>query len=120
MDNKEFFPTVYVGERKSGKTTRILEEASKTGLPILASNIMMKRYLEGTAKQLGFTSVTVITLDDLKDRRVNKVYIDEAQLMLEHLLKVSIASMSVTTYDLVDLGNEKEPWTREGLEPPTP
>lgn len=108
MDNKEFFPTVYVGERKSGKTTRLLEEASKTGIPILTHNIMMKRYLEGTAKQFGFTNVTVITPDALEHGRYEKVIIDEAQLMLERLLRVKIASMSVTTYDLVDLGQEKD------------
>ncbi|TKI55112.1 hypothetical protein E8L90_06370 [Brevibacillus antibioticus] len=84
MHNKEFFPTVYVGERKSGKTTRLLEEASKTGIPILAHNIMMKRYLEGTAKQLGFTNVTVITPDALEHGHYEKVIIDEAQLLLRY------------------------------------
>lgn len=106
--SKDYFPTVYAGERNSGKTTRLLERAAATRKPILTHNTLMKKLLEDSAKRIGFNDIKVITVNELEGMRVDEVIIDEVQLMLQHLLKVRIDSMSATTYELVDLGGTKE------------
>ncbi|MBU7320287.1 hypothetical protein [Paenibacillus oleatilyticus] len=103
MDPKDFYPAVYAGERNSGKTTRVLERADATSIPILTRDNNMKRFLEGVAKRLKFSNVKVITPNELKRMDIKRVIVEEAQTMLEYLLGLGIDSMSVTTYDLVEL-----------------
>lgn len=110
---KEVFSTLYVGERKSGKTTELIKRAIERKLPILAHTKKMKVYLMWFSEQLDLGDVEVITVEDLQGRRnYEKVLIDEPQLMLQRLLKVNVDAMAVTTYDLVDLGERKE-WRDE-------
>lgn len=101
---KQFFPKVYIGSRKSGKTTALLQRAEATKTPILAHNENMRAYLKHEAKRMGFESVQILTISDLqKDGRQKpeKVIIDEVQMMLERLLGTRVDSFSATSYDLV-------------------
>ena len=107
--DKGLYPTVYAGGRRSGKTTQLLKKAAISGVPVLTPNIHMKSYLQGVAKSLGLESVNVITVEELNKVRSlglstpKKVVIDEAQLMLETLLRVKVDEMTVTTYTLSDM-----------------
>ncbi|NEZ45282.1 hypothetical protein [Paenibacillus alvei] len=108
MNPKEFFPSVYTGTRKSGKTTQLLLRANTTGIPILAHKDIMKNYLERAAKRMGMHNVKVITRRDLERNKVEKVIVDEAQFMLEQFIGTKIDSLSVTSYDIVQLEELQE------------
>jgi len=103
MEYKDLFPDVYIGPRKSGKTTNLLIIANAKNVPILVHNQPMKRHLEDYAKRLGLKNVRVITLYELDRGSVGGVIVDEAQLLLEQLLKVRIDSLSITTYNHIEL-----------------
>lgn len=109
MEPKDFHPSVYIGTRKSGKTRELLLRAHVNRIPILAHNNIWKKNLEGRAKRMGLYNVKVITLNELQRSKVDKVIIDEAQLMLQRLLGVNIESMSTTSYDIVELEEIQEP-----------
>ncbi|WP_212942476.1 hypothetical protein [Paenibacillus antibioticophila] len=101
---KQFFPKVFVGSRKSGKTTALLQRAEETKIPILTHDENMKSYLKSEAKRRGHENVKVLTVNDLhKDgrRKPEKVIVDEAQLMLERLLGTRMDCFSATSYDIV-------------------
>lgn len=108
MCPKDFHPDIYVGSRKSGKTTRLLLRAHETKIPILVQDKKMKRYLESVAKGIGLHSVKVITLKELEENKAKKVILDEAQLMLEHFIRAKIDSMSITSYEIVQLEELQE------------
>lgn len=109
MNPKDFHPSVYIGPRKSGKTRELLLRAHVKRIPILAHNNVWKKCLEDRAERMGLYNVKVITLNELKRNKVDKVIIDETRLMLERLLGVSIESMSTTSYDIVELEEIQEP-----------
>lgn len=93
------FPSVYIGPRKSGRSTQLINLSAEKGIPILAHNSYMKSYLLGLAKDMG-KSIEIITLKDLEDRSFRTdVIIDEVQLMLETIMRIKIRAVSVTTYD---------------------
>ena len=103
MEYKDLFPDVYTGPRRSGKTTNLLVISNAKKVPILVHNQHMKHYLEESAKRWGLKNVRVITLHELSNEKVDKVIVDEVQILLEHLLKVRIDSMSLTTYNQIEL-----------------
>ncbi|MNW48397.1 hypothetical protein D3C74_257600 [compost metagenome] len=102
---KASYPTVFAGGRCSGKTTRLLREASERGLAIVTLRREMKRCLKQKANEIG-VEVEVLTVDEINQRKFlgvpspKKVLIDEAQLMLDKLLGVNTVGMSITTYHL--------------------
>ncbi|MCY9758958.1 hypothetical protein M5X06_28040 [Paenibacillus alvei] len=108
MHPKDFHPDIYVGSRKSGKTTRLLLRAYETKIPILVQDNKMKRHLESAANRIGLHSVKVLTLKELEGNKAKKVIIDEAQLMLEHFIRAKIDSMSITSYEIVQLKELQE------------
>lgn len=100
---RDRYPDVLAGPRRSGKTTKLLLRANETGIPILVHNEAMKRHIRWTAKQMDLKNVKVITLHDLKCNKVERVIVDEFQSLLEQMLRTRIDTMSVSTYELVEL-----------------
>lgn len=110
MEYKDLYPDVYVGPRRSGKTTNLLVIANAKKIPVLVGNHNIKKCLEDQAKRFGLKNVKVITLDDLKHEKEREVIIDEALPLLEQLLRTRIDSVSVTTYnhiELTEISNEQ-------------
>lgn len=103
---KDIYATIFVGGRATGKTTRLLERANRTSLPIIAHNQNMKRYLEREAASRRLLNVKVWTLEEFKMRKLagiemaKEVLVDEAQLMLESVIGERVRAMTVATYDL--------------------
>lgn len=108
-DYKKMFPKLFFGARKSGKTMALLKLANETGVPILAPTQMVKSYLLDEAKRLGHENVKVVTFHNLKRDGVNvdRVIVDNAEMILRDLLRVKVEAMSITTYDAIDLGSTK-------------
>lgn len=98
---------IYAGSRKSGKTFSLIERSSETGIPILVTNNKMKEFVQGFAKRMGKTNISIITIHEIKSRPQDKVLVDDADRILSVLLKTKIAGMSATATNLVDLGPTK-------------
>lgn len=55
---------IYVGERRSGKSTMLIEMSEKTGATIVAATYPMVRYIKMTAAQMGKKIPDPITVMD--------------------------------------------------------
>lgn len=89
------------GERKSGKTIRLVVESSKSNIPIVVLNEPWKRMVLDTAKWLGVEIPDPITIYEIPkhpDRIRNGVLVDEGQIILQKLLGVPVQTMTVTEY----------------------
>lgn len=78
-----------LGDRRTGKTLRILKLAETTGKPIIVSSRDMKKVTERFAKQLGF-NVKVYSVKEFQDCHMkyefrNGVLIDELGLILQSI-----------------------------------
>jgi predicted AAA+ superfamily ATPase len=103
MEHKDLFPSVFIGPRRSGKTTNLLVLSDIKKIPVLVHNRNVKRCLEEQARRIGLKHARVITLAEMKQQKEKVVVVDEAQSLLEQLLGVKIDSASITTYTCIEL-----------------
>ncbi|MEC0092873.1 hypothetical protein [Paenibacillus macquariensis] len=110
MNINDRYPKLFLGNRRSGKTTQLIKRAAETGYPILAANDAMGSFILLEARQTGYENIRIVSVNQLLNNRrdIGKVIIDESQSILEQLLHVSIDSMSVTTYDATELKSLKD------------
>jgi len=81
--------------RQAGKTTELIRFSYKNDIPILVLDHAHKRVTLSIAEKM-WMFPTVLTLDDIAPPR-RKVYIDNAELMLESLLKVDVEWLAFTS-----------------------
>lgn len=89
---------IYVGERRSGKSTMLIEMSEKTGATIVAATYPMVRYIKMTAGQMGKKIPDPITVMDyirlLASGGISKgqkYLVDELQMMLS-TMNVEVAT----------------------------
>ena len=100
---------VVIGERCSGKTTRLIERSAKEGIYILAPTKNMARCIADQAKEMGLDIPFPVTLDEYlrgnkfqgSSIRRDGLLIDDLDMVL-HLLFRGIPICEVT---LTDRGN---------------
>ena len=92
--------------RRSGKTTKAVIEAAKTGNYIVVANRYHRQGVLEIAEGLGL-KVNVLTLQDIKNGehyglqlRTGKVIVDEAQVVLEQLLGMEVDMMILSEEEL--------------------
>ncbi len=81
--------------RQAGKTTELIRLSCKNDIPILVLNNAHKRVTLSIAEKMGMFP-TVLTINEIAPTRC-KVYIDNAELMLESLLKVEVEWLAFTS-----------------------
>ena len=80
--------TIYVGERRSGKTTMLIEMSERTGSPIVVRTYQMGREIQRLANQMGKNIPTPVTVGNYIRRfaysgvREQKYLVDEFQMIL--------------------------------------
>lgn len=86
------------GGRRCGKTTELIKKASKEGLYILCPNKNMARIIFKQAKDMGVNIPHPITVEDLPlmSVHIDKVLIDEVEIVLQKLIGKRVAGMSTT------------------------
>ena len=89
----------FVGGRRSGKTWQMICLSHDTGFPIIARTKAMANYIEDQAHRMGKAIPKPITVTNyslmIGALRGEKVIVDEAQGILEDILKVSIVAASI-------------------------
>jgi len=97
---------ILLGSPSTGKTKKLLELSSETGIPVLCdSNARVERLLE-KARGYGFRIPTPVTYDTLNPS-IKAVYIDELSTLVERMLNVRVAAYTINNTDeteIVDLG----------------
>lgn len=89
----------YVGGRRTGKTTRIIELSHDTGIPILVHSAQIGRLLEHQARVMGKDIPKPVCAHELSmssgARRDRRVLVDEMGLLVESVFKVQIVAASI-------------------------
>lgn len=75
------------GPRCSGKTTTLIEESARTGIPIIAPTMIMANYIKQRAKELGLDIPEPTSINKIVNQggRPGKYYIDELEMCLRQL-----------------------------------
>lgn len=99
---------IIVGERRSGKTTKLIEMCAKQGGYIVCINRHEAQRVLAEAKGMGLKIPLPITFTDIRNQRycvggVKKLYLDNAELFLGSLVSVPIVAITMTM-DEEDLG----------------
>ena len=90
---------LYVNGRGSGKTMWAMMESARTGVPILALNIIYKKNIIKMALDFGIDIPEPVTIEDLNESgksKVEEVIVDEAQELLQRMLEVKITGLTMT------------------------
>lgn len=81
---------IYNLPRGSGKTTRMLYISEYTGYPILCRNNTQKKYVTELARQNSVRIPDPITIDKMRGRRHTSYLIDDAEYLLQELLRMVV------------------------------
>ena len=108
------------GQRKCGKTTRMVLMSSEKGIPILTCNRHMVKLLEYTAKDMGVKMPTPLSADDMAERRLRlrggSILVDEIDLVVAKLIGASNVVASTTSSEFVKLEQNQFDETISGYE----
>lgn len=81
--------TIYIGERKSGKTTMLIEMSERTGATIVVATYPMAKHIQLLAAQMGKKIPVPITVTNYNRLlasgglgKSEKYLVDELQMML--------------------------------------
>lgn len=97
-----------IGERRSGKTTELIERSIVTGAPILAPSRCACQYILTAAKELGYENlpkpitITNITkynnnMRSIKDILEHGILIDELDITLQNLFGgIEVKAVTIT------------------------
>ena len=96
---------ILLGSPSTGKTKKILELSSTTGVPVLCESTARVERLIEKARGYGFSIPTPVTYDTLNPS-IKEVYIDDVKRVLEGIFNVNIAGITVNRdeeLEVVDL-----------------
>lgn len=100
---------VVIGERCSGKTTRLIERSAKEGIYILVANKAMARCIADQAKEMGLDIPFPVTLDEyLRGNKFQGSSIRRDGLLIDDLdmgLDLLFGSIPIREVTLTDRGN---------------
>lgn len=96
------------GSRGSGKTTEIIKLSSKNNVPILCRRDSNVKLLKALADRMGIKIPEPISLYKLRQMQVSsnfdnnykipsKVYVDDAESILKHLLGTEVVGVTMDT-----------------------
>ena len=90
------------GPRRTGKTTTLMEDSARTGIPIIAPSMMMANYISMLAKERGLDIPEPTSINKVVNRggRPGKYLIDELEMCLRQL---GIDPIAATIWDGSDV-----------------
>ncbi|MDD2433759.1 MAG: hypothetical protein WC196_01970 [Bacilli bacterium] len=89
---------IILGSRSSGKTKRLLELSAMNRVPILCETQARVERLLTKAKGYGYQIPLPVSLDQL-DPKIKEVYVDEIDLVFEHLTKLKLGALTLNKDD---------------------
>lgn len=100
---------IVIGERCSGKTTRLIERSAKEGRNILVANKAMARCIADQAKEMGLDIPFPVTLDEYlrgnkfqgSSIRLDGLLIDDLDMVLNRMFR----GIPIREVTLTDRGN---------------
>lgn len=99
-----------IGERGSGKTTKLIELSAEKQIPILCPTAYQQRNILIKAKELGYDiPVPVLLTSELKTQDIRKgedVLVDDAEWILTRVLEDLKFNMKGFAISINDLGEE--------------
>ena len=95
---------IIFGNPGSGKTKALLELSAKNNIPVLCESAARVQRLLVKAEGYGFKIPAPLTFDELNDR-VAEVYIDDIKRVLEAVLNIKLAGITINndSLEIVDL-----------------
>lgn len=90
---------LYINGRGSGKTMWAMMESARTGVPVLAFNGQHKKNITKMALDFGIEIPEPVTIEELNEfgkDKTEEVIVDEAQELLQRMLKVKITGLTMT------------------------
>jgi hypothetical protein len=95
---------IIFGNPGSGKTKALLELSAKNNIPVLCESAARVQRLLVKAEGYGYKIPAPLTFDELNDR-VAEVYIDDIKRVLEVVLNIKLAGITVNNDDveIIDL-----------------
>ena len=95
---------IIFGNPGSGKTKALLELSAKNNIPVLCESAQRVQRLLVKAEGYGYRIPSPVTVDELNES-VTAVYVDDIKHVLECVLNVRLAGITVNNDDLdiVDL-----------------
>ena len=95
---------IIFGNPGSGKTKALLEQSAKNNIPVLCESAARVQRLLVKAEGYGYKIPAPLTFDELNEN-VSVVYIDDIKRVLEAVLNIRLAGITINHDDLeiVDL-----------------
>lgn len=95
-----------IGERGSGKTTKLVKLSAEKQIPILCMSEASKKAIFEKAKNLGISNLPTPVVFEKDYRGFYEVLVDDAEFILKCLLKESGLEMKGFSISRKDLGEE--------------
>ena len=95
---------ILLGSPSTGKTKKILELSSTTGVPVLCESTARVERLIEKARGYGFSIPTPVTYDTLNPS-IKAVYIDDLAAFVEKMLNVRVAAYTINNTDETEIVN---------------
>lgn len=95
---------ILLGSPSTGKTKKILELSSATGVPVLCESTARVERLIEKARGYGFSIPTPVTYDTL-NTSIKEVYIDDLSAFVEKMLNVRVAAYTINNTDETEIVN---------------
>ena len=89
---------LYINGRGSGKTMWAMMESARTGVPVLAFSGQHKKNITKMALDFGIEIPEPVTIEELNEfgkDKTEEVIVDEAQELLQRMLKVKITGLTM-------------------------
>lgn len=93
---------IIVGKRRTGKTTKAIEESAKTYKYILAPNRIMAKHIFEQALDMGINIPFPVTIDEVLNKHVSHrakekgFIIDEGLMLLENILGAHVHMITIS------------------------
>ena len=95
---------ILLGSPSTGKTKKILELSSTTGVPVICESTARVERLIEKARGYGFSIPTPVTYDTLNPS-IKEVYIDDLSAFVEKMLNVRVAAYTINNTDETEIVN---------------
>ena len=92
---------IIIGERGAGKTMKLLHISAEKKIPIVAGTVGHAKFLKNKAEEYGLIiPEPIVYTRNLNERirgtDISEVLVDDAELMLSHLLGIDINTMTIS------------------------
>lgn len=87
-------------ERQTGKTIKLIKMSAANNIPILVTNENESYLIKQKAKTLGLVIPEPIMYDKSLNLKGKDIYVDNAEWLLQDILKANIKTMTISSNDI--------------------